>query len=259
MAIIGTGIFTEFIDKVAAQYSIMKTAIEDFNAVGPSSYFDIFTASNDPDVEIPIEQYADLADTTITLTGVLKVSMPAIFRVINSINAHFARVAFAGGYDQYMINNNIRASDYFNQMYVLATGSYLLAKNVFCQDDVVMGTVNLTAGPTVGYVAGVSFGNGSIPNRYAKDGNFAASQVKIVVMAFGGVQCDLTLTGTDKDNNVITVPVVIPLTANIGDEINVGISTDRFLAVGGVAFTSGSNHGTSGDQFEIHNIKERTI
>ena len=69
----------------------------------------------------------------------------------------------------------------------------------------------------------------------------------------------MTLTGTDKDNNVITVPVVIPLTANIGDEINVGISTDRFLAVGGVAFTSGSNHGTSGDQFEIHNIKERTI
>ncbi len=228
------------------------------NDLEPSNYFDMVTPCDDSDVEVPIAGYASLADTTLNTGDIVSRSTPALLKLISSINAHFNRINFSGGYDQYLINNNLRVSNYFNQLYAATFGNYLLAKNVFCDTDSLFGTINLTSGPSISFVDSINFGNGSIPYRLAKDGNFAATQLKIKVVNFGGTRCDLNIIGTDKDNNIISNAVSIPAVTNEGDYVSIGSSSNRYLDVGSITFAN-SNHGTNGDVFEIRNIPERVI
>lgn len=258
MAIISTGIFLPIVDRLAGQYKLLNQAIIDMLALYNITYFEIVTTADDSDVELPISVMAKLADTTIDIGTTLKGSMGSLLRLVSSINAHFNLINFSGGYDQYLINNDLRVSDYFNQLYVNSLGTYLLAKNVFCEVDTLFGTVNLTSGPAINYVDGLNFGNGSVPHRLAKDGNFAATQLKIHVVAFGGVRCDLSIVGTDKDNNILTTTVSIPAITSIGADISIGSSSVRYLDVGSVSFAN-SNHGSVSDNFQIRNIKERII
>lgn len=258
MPLVDITTFTTFIDRLAGQYKILSEAIDEINALGPITYFDLITASDDVDLELPMLGSAHLADTGIITSRIVKQSFNPLTMLINSMLTHFNKVEYSGGYDQYLIDNDIRASDYFNQLHVAATGQYLLAKNVFCEEQVLFGTFSIISGPTISFTDGINFGNGAVPDRRATGEDFAATRLKIVVNSFGGVQCDLAISGVDENNNILVANVSIPASSVVGSEILIGSSSDRFLDIGLVSFTS-VNQGSVGDQFSIFNEQERVI
>lgn len=259
MPLITSATMKTLVDRMAGQYKLLNNAVIALNDLGPDTYFNIITAVDDRDVELPTLTQADLADTSITSAFVTKQSFPPLFRLINSILGNFNRVSYFGGYDQFFVDNDFRASDYFNQLYVAATGTFLLAKNVFCEVDSTFATLTVNPGPVLLFTDGVNFGNGAIPNRYAaNNGNFAATQLAIKVISMGAAPIDFHVIGTDKDNNLISNNVSVPGSLSPGTYVPIGSASTRYLDVGSVNFPN-LNNGTNGDVYEIHNIFERTI
>lgn len=259
MPIMDTTVFTNLVDRIGGQYKTINNAVIAMNALGPASYFNMVTGTDDPDVEVPMVGICDYADKNVNTTGLISgVGFSPIVRMVLAIQTQFLRVQFAGGIDQYCITYNIRVSDYFHNIYLLANGNAMLAKNVFATGTYTFGTVTLGSGPSIGYVAGANFGNGAVPARQAINNNYAATQLKIRVVNMGSTQCNLTISGTDPVNNLTSANVVIPANSAPGTEIPIGTTSNRFLAAGNVTFTD-SNHGTAGDQYLIINIPERII
>lgn len=258
MALISPTAFINVVDRMGGQYKIINNAVAALNALGPASYFNMITGTDDADVEVPIISTADMADRNINTTGFITQGFASIFRLIPAIESHFTRVAFAGGFDQYCQTNNIRVSDLFHNLYLLTKGNAMLAKNVFATGAYVFSTLTINAGPVIGFVAGANFGNGAVPARQALNNNFAATQLAIRVVSMGAAQCNLTIFGTDPLNNLQNNNVVIPASSAPGTLIPIGTSVNRYLAVGSVAFTD-VNQGTVGDQYVIVNIPERVI
>ena len=106
------------------------------------------------------------------------------------------------------------------------------------------------------FTDGINYGTGDDTNT-ANNGNYAATQLKVVVVSMGFVSLDIQLGVKDINNNPATVNVSVPGGSAAGTEISIGTSSDRFLDVFNVSVIGGG--GTSGDQIEIRNLQERTI
>jgi len=257
MPLISVPDFLAICDKEASQYKHLSELVAIYTSLGGPTYFSIITATDDPDIELPMIQQAAYSDTIQPMYNIVRGGFSNQLAIISSFDAHFGVVHFLGGVDNYCKVNDIRESDYFNQIFCITKGNWMYAENVFCEDDSLFGTINILAGPVIQFIDGVNYGYPT-PYRRATGGNFAATQLRIVVATFGGAQCDLNITGIDKNANLQTTMVTIPPTAIPGDVIPIGTIASRYLDVGSVAFASG-NTGTVGDSFAIRNIKERVI
>jgi hypothetical protein len=268
MPLISTSVLLGIADRAASQFNLINTAMQTINTTGGGFYYDRVTATNDPDVEIPLISTYYNSDqsfgaSTIATTVVAQ-GMPFMTAILTQMDSHFSRqvngtALQVGSWDGYLTDNDERVSDYFNQINFSAKTSFLLANNVFSENDDVFGTAEIIGGPAISYTDGVNYGNGDATNT-ANGTRFAATQLKVQVTSGGPLSADIDvdITGSDKDNLPITTAVTIPSGTPNGGEVAVGTTSDRYLNVTSVAFNGGTD-GTLGDIFDIMNIKERTI
>lgn len=250
-------------DRAAMQYKYLYDAFAQLVLPGGDYYFDIVTATEDPDVEIPTVNPYHFVDTSLNVDFTVKNGTP-LASIIGAMNVHFNIRDYAGnplqvgGWDGYLYDHNCRVSEYFARLFAANQGVYMLAVNVFSESDDVFATLDVTTGPTLVFTDGVNYGNGAITNP-ANGTFYAATQLKAVVGVMGGTNLDVRLSVKDVNNNPTTIDVTIPGGAAPGTEIDIGTTSDRFLDVFGAVFKPAGSTGTVGDQFTVNNKKERQI
>jgi hypothetical protein len=246
-------------DRVSAQFKILSDAFDATNQTGGGLYYERVNATGDVDVQISLlKPYYSVDQGFIVRRWVqLAGNLPL---VVSSMEIHFNAVGSVGGWDGYLSTHHCRVSDYFNQVYKIAKSTPLLATNVFCENDLVMGTAEVSDGPAIDFTDGDDFGPGMNPNLRADGGNFAAAQLAIkTVTTIGTSDLDLSITVKNWAGDPVVIEGVVPAGTLAGSVIPLGTANDRFMDVTGIGFQSGGSTGTTGDIVEIHNIRERVV
>jgi len=267
MPIIDTATLLAIADRIAYQYDQIRTAFESINLTGAGNagtlYFESVTATDDPDVEIPLVNPAEIADNDFVLNTIFRAGFVDLQNVLRAMDAHFARVGFTGGWDEYLLVKDERVSDHFNQVFWCAKNSqWMLAVDVFSEGDDTFATLEVLAGPILDFTDGINYGTGAQTNL-ASGSNFAATQLRVVVEVVGGIgpgmaaDLDILLGVKDLNDSPTTIAVTVPAGSVVGDSIDVGTATDRFLDVTGAVFNG--DQGTVGDRVTVRNKKERDI
>jgi len=263
MALIEKTVLQGIADRAASQYQKVAVAFEtiNFTSVTAQYYWQRVTETDDPDVEIPLLNTYYSSDYNLTLATCVRNGCASMINIVTQMDTHFSRVGQTNSWDGYCTDEDLRMSDYFNQLHKLAKGQYMLANNVFSETEDVFGTAEVIGGPAVDFTDGTSYGTGASTNR-ADGSNFAPTQLKAVVdtgITIGGTDLDLRLSVKDPDNNPTTIDVTIPSGSTEGTEVDIGTSSDRFLDVTNIDFKPAGNQGTVGDKVRIEDIKEREI
>ena len=259
MALINPITLIEIIDRAAWQYLQLLDVRLIINPDPTNAgYYQMVTATEDPDQEVPMLQGMLAVDNDFDLVGIVKGTR--LSNIPGIVQNHFIRVEEAGGMDGYLFTNNLRASDYYNQVNRISLGQYLLAVNVFSEADDTFATCEIIGGPLVDFTDGISYGTGS-QFQEATGTAFAATQLKIVTTSVIGVSnIELTLSVKDINDNPTTIDVIIPSGRGIGEEVLVGTTSDRFLDVMGVGYKAATaDEGTVGDTFRVANVKAREV
>lgn len=253
MGLISSSILLNIADRAAKQYEYFATPFSSINATGGGFYWQLITAADDPDLEIPtLNSYYTVDNDTFDVSTALSNGLGNMKKIVTAMDSHFSRVGHTGGWDSYLNAADERVSDYFNQLYYITKNQYLLANNVFSEDENVFGTWEY--GDT--FTDGVSYGNGSWTNR-ASGSYFAPTQLTAVV-SDTSTSCSslvLQLTVKDETNSVTTINTSA-ITGGAGTESDIGASSDRFLDVTNITAVSGD---ASGNKVYIKNKIERTI
>lgn len=262
MPLVDTTTLLHVADRVAYQYGQIKSLSAAIGAQGAGYFWEIVSATEDVDVEVPTErQYEEVDDDLLprSLIGSTKIG-----NIITAMEDHFNRpdgsggVLQAGGWDGYLVTKGKRVSQYFAELYLQVKGNYMLAVDVFSEGNDQFAGAVVAAGPVITFTDGVNYGTGSALNK-ADGSNFAATQLKVVVVAMGAANLDLRLSVKDTSNNPTTIDVTVPAGSASGAVVNVGTSSNRFLDVTGVAFVPAGSTGTVGDSVTIRNLKERQV
>jgi len=253
MGLIDSATLLGIADRAGYQYGLLVAPFEVINVTGGGFYWQRVTATDDPDVEIPLLNTYYTTDTTgFDLETTVKSGLPKLLSIVTAMDAHFGRVTYTGGWDGFLTSNDERVSDYFNQLYYGAKTTYMLANNVFSETEDTFGTWQY--GDT--FTDGIDYGDGSPTNR-ASGTNFAATQLKAIVDT-GSTSCTsliLRLSVKDEDNVPTTIDTPA-ITGGVGTEVDIGTSADRFLDVTNIVKVSGD---LSGNIVRIENKKERQV
>lgn len=250
-------------DRAAYQYGQLRAACVASQGEGAGFYFDIVSATEDSDVEIPLNSAYNDVDEDMLADFMVKYGtrLPVI---ISAMETHFNRIGDngavlqTGGWDGYLTGQNERVSYYFAQLFFAVHGFYMLSNNVFSESVDQFGRIQVSAGPAVTFTDGINYGNGNAQNP-ANGTNYAATQLKVVVTTMGSSNLDIRLSVKDMSNNMATIDVTIPGASAVGAEVLVGTSSDRFLDVTGAIFKPSGSTGTVGDDVRVVNSKERQI
>ena len=263
MALIDTTTLLGIADRAAEQYNILQQAFSDANQEGGGYYFSRVTATNDSQIEIPLEQPYQIVDDDLLVDYAVR-NGTRMANIVNAMLVHFNQrdnsgtPLQVGGWDGYLYQHNSRVSWWFNKLFYAVKNHWMLAVNVFSETDDVFGTIELASGPSIDFTDGVNYGNGATTNQ-ANGSYFAATQLKVIVTTMGANDLDLRLRVKDINNVPTSIDVNIPASSPPGTEIDVGTSSDRFLDLIGAEFVPASSYGTLGDEVTVHNLKERQI
>lgn len=253
MAIISSSVLLGIADRCAFQYGLFLAPITAANITGTGFYWQRITDTDDVDVEIPLLNPYYAVDNGITNSQIYQNGLTPLSSIVTNMDTHFSRVSFTGSWDQFLRDNDERVSDYFNQVYRYAKGTYMLSNNVFSEAENAFCTWT-NAG---GFVDGMSYGDGAWTNK-ADGTHFASTQLKVVAddgsTSISGLT--FTLEGKDEDNNVKSLSVGPLSLSNPGDESDIGTSADLWLDVTDMTSITG---GASGNAIKIVNKKERQI
>ena len=255
MALMNTAVLTGYADRIAKQYSYIKVCFDTLAQTGVgTNYYTRVTDTEDPDIELTMLQPAYNADASFVSSTTLSVvrNMSSFTGLISAFEAHLNREGSLTykTWDGYCTTEAVRVSDYTNQVFYARNNSYMKARNVFCESSATFGTYAVGTGFTVGS----NFGDGAEANL-ANGTNFAGTQVKAVVTGSNTISgMTATIVGLDEVGAAKT-KTGVAIAGAPGTEITVGSTTDRWVAVTNITVTGGS----SGDSFEVRNIKERTI
>ena len=266
MPLIDTTTLLKVADRAAYQYGQLLTMCSTINLVGSGYYFDIVSATEDPDVEIPLDAPYNAVDLDFQVAMMAKYGtlLPTI---VGGMEGHFNRWNYSvnppvplqvGGWDGYLQANNLRVSYYFAQLFFVTNGYYMLANDVFSESVDQFAELKVQAGPILNYMDGINYGNGSDLNP-ANGTFYAATQLKVVVVSMGGTNLDVRLTVKDVNNNLTTIDVTIPGGSSPGTAIPIGTTADRFLDVTTAIFKPSGATGTVGDDMKVMNLKERQV
>lgn len=265
MPLIDTTTLLRVADRAAYQYSQLKTTLAAISVAGANGkYFDMVTATDDPDVEIATVADYENADNDF-LPAFAARNGTLLGNIIGGMESHFnvrdvgtGLPLQTGGWDGYLYAKNLRVSQYFAELFYACHGFYMLAVDVFSESVDDMATAVRATGATITFTDGVSYGTG-VPTNPANGTNFAASQLKAVVVSMGGTNLDLRLSVKDINNNLTTIDVTIPAGSIGGFEVVIGSGSDRFLDVTNIILKPAGSAGTAGDTIKIRNKKERQI
>ena len=72
MALIDTSTLLGIADRAAEQYNILRMSFEDAQQEGGGYYFDRVTATNDPEIEIPLEPSYEIVDDDLLVDFAVK-------------------------------------------------------------------------------------------------------------------------------------------------------------------------------------------
>lgn len=263
MPLINTTPLLRIADRAAYQYSQIKTTMTAIAQEGTDYYWVTVTDTEDADVEIPLLQPYRSVDTDFQMrqAAVQGTRLPTI---IGAMDNHFSikdannQPLQAGGWDGYLWDHDIRVSQFFAELYFVTRGYYMLAYGVFAEDSFDFATALRTATPSITFTDGSDFGDGNRLNP-ANGSNFAATQLKAVVVSKGATNLDLRISVKDINNNPTTIDVTIPASSAPATEIAIGSASDRFLDVTGITFVPAGAQGTTGDNIKVRNKKERQI
>jgi hypothetical protein len=263
MPLINKAVLLDVADRAAYQYQQIDTVMAAIRAVGGGLFFDLVSATEDPDVEIPCDASYHEVDQDLQTALAVKAGT-RLANIVFAMDAHFNRLdgsgqpLQAGGWDGFLHDEDERVSYYFARLYYDVKGYYMLANNVFSESVNQFARVQVAAGPSITFTDGINYGDGSDQNP-ANGTYYAATQLKVVVTTMGVSNLDLRLSVKDKNNNPTTVDVTVPGGSSGGAVVNIGSSLDRFLDVTGVIFKPSGSTGTVGDDVRVYNLKERQI
>jgi len=250
-------------DRAAYQYEQILDTFAAISQTGLGLYWEIVSATDDVDVEVPTERPYEEVDDDLDPEQVARTGT-ALGNIIFGMEAHFNRrdangdPLQAGGWDGYLKDEDERVSQYFGELYYAIKGAYMLAINVFSEGVDTFGIAQVVGGPAISFTDGINYGNGSDLNP-ANGTYFAATQLKIVVSVMGATDLDLRLSVKDINDNPTTIDVTVPGGSSPYDEILIGTASDRFLDVTGIDFVPAGSTGTVGDKVKVRNNKERQI
>jgi hypothetical protein len=239
-------------DRASAQYQMFSEPFETINDQGNGFYWELVTATNDPDVEAYLMGAYHSVDQDFDVDLAFKSGMKPLQLIVTSMDAHLNTSGVPGLWDEYLRDNDERVSYYFNKIHYAAKDFNLLANNVFSENEDDFG--NWAFGDV--FTDGIDYGDGSWGNR-ADGNNYAPTQIKAVIDATS-TNCSsliLRIYAKDSDNNPITIDTPT-ISGGAGTEVNIGTSTDKVLDVTNIIEVSG---GLAGNIVKIQNIKERTI
>jgi len=263
MALIDTATLLGVADRAAYQYGQLQAACVAIQAEGNGFYFDLVSAMEDPDVEIPCNGKYHAVDQDLDAGFMVRYGT-MLSNIVSGMEDHFSRKdgggsqLQAGGWDGFLTAKDERVSYYFAQMFFAMHGFYMLANNVFSESADQFARLQVESGPALTFTDGVNYGTGAAANP-ANGTYYAATQLKVVVTTMGATQLDVRLTVKDKNNNLTTIDVTIPGGSAPGTEVAVGTTTDRFLDVTAAIFKPAGSSGTVGDDMKVMNLKERQI
>jgi hypothetical protein len=263
MPLIDTATLLKVADRAAYQYGQIKTTLAAVNQVGTGYYWTTITATEDADVELPLQQvYYNVDQDFAVALGIRGgTNLP---NIVFGMENHFNRPGPSGnplqlgGWDGYLQSNNKRVSQYFGELFYISHGFYMLAVDVFSEGVDDFATAVRNAVPGITFTDGVNYGNGNVLNP-ANGVNFAATQLKVYVVSMGGTNLDLRLSVKDVNNNPTTIDVTIPGGSPPGTEVAIGTAADRFLDVTNIILKPAGSAGTLGDNMKVRNLKERQI
>ena len=262
MPLVDTATLLRVADRAAYQYGQIQDLSAALKLQGLAYYWETISATDDVDVEVPCETPYEQVDEDLLPRDML--TGTKLGNIIFGMEEHFNRRDASGaplqlgGWDGYLSSEDERVSEYFNNLYTEVKGNYMLAINVFSETNDKFADIEVAAGPVISFTDGVNYGNGSALNN-ADGSNYAATQLKVVVVTMGATDLDLRLSVKDVNDNPTTIDVTVPAGSAPGVVVNVGASSDRFLDVTGAAFVPAGNQGTVGDDVDIRNLKERQI
>jgi hypothetical protein len=260
MALMEKTVFTGMADRIAAQYALLKTAFDTLSASGAGeTYYERLSDTPDPDVEIEMLQAAYDADQ-MWAASTANTVLPALAAYMDLISAFILHLIREGSltettWNAYCENQDVRVSDYVNQVHYVKYGTWLKARNVFCEDVTVFATGDMTGATTLEFTDEDDFGDGGAANL-ADGSSFAGTQLKAVVTGSNTIAAlAVTIEGLDEDGEEKTLTGCV-ISGAPGATVAVGSATDRWVDVTDVIRVSG---GANGDSFELRNSKERTI
>lgn len=262
MALIDKNILLQIADRAAYQYKILTDAGNDSRQEGIGFYTDIVTGTNNPDLEIPMLQYALQADRGFDPQ--LLARGARLITIVFAMMGHFARqdndgqVLQHGGWDGYLQSQDERVSFYFAELFRAALGRRMIANNVFSESNDNFATIEIGSGGDVEFTDGVNYGTGA-QNNFADGSNFAPTELQLRVDSMGPADVELRIELKKVYNSIVDVDVLVPGGTAPGELIAVGAPGIRYLDVIGVDFVPGGPQGTVGDIFTVWNKKEREI
>lgn len=258
MPLIDSVTLLEIADRCAYQYGLLATSFENMSPTGTGVwgadaeyYWQYVTATDDPDVEIPLLATYYNTDYNFSLSGTIRAGASQLLGIITTMDNHFVRVGSTNSWDSVLRSYDEQVSDYTNQVYYLAKGQYLLSNNVFSMTEDTFG--DWQTGDT--FTDGIDYGDGSWTNR-ADGSNFAPTQFKAVVTAGTATSLVLKVYALEAGATSATEINTTAISGGAGTEVNIGTSGDIFVDVTNIEEVSGSSLGAT---IEIQNIQERTV
>lgn len=253
--LIAKSVFEDYADRIAKQFSTINDGVLALNAAGGTSYYDIITATDVPDVEIPMISAAYNGDlsTQVATVDLIKSGYTNFTNLITALESHFVRDASltTKTWDGYCTNQSTQVSHFTNLVHYASKSAYMKAVNVWCEDIKLMGTVSYD-GVDLTFTPGLSL-HSSFSATASADGT-----------KFAGVILDLEITSATASGLVVQITGVdhagtagatesVTVTGNLGDKVQ---TTKKYISITDVEYTSG---GANGDSFKINNTKPRTI
>jgi hypothetical protein len=263
MPLIATTPLLRIADRAAYQYSQIKAILAAISQQGSDYYWVTVTDTEDSDVEISLLQSYRAVDNDFLPTLVARNGTQLVL-IVGTMENHFSTLDAnnqplqAGGWDGYLWDHNVRVSQYFAELYFALKNNYMLATGVFAEGVYDFATAARIAGPAITFTDGSDFGDGNRLNP-ANGLNFAATQLKAVVVTKGATNLALRISVKDINNNPTTIDVTIPAGSAPATEIDIGTASDRFLDVTGITFVPAGAQGSVGDNIKVRNKKERQI
>jgi hypothetical protein len=268
MGLIAKASLQAITDRIGKRYLLMLDAATQGAQIGSNGIFydncHVDVSGGDQQIEIPTLSLAYTSDqgwqnTAASITAAADAAIGSIatsYGIIGGISSHFSRAGLTGSWNQYMSTVSGSVSESYRKVHSKAGGATMMAKYVFYDlpTDWDFGT-GLQSGGTLVFTAGDSMGT---QTGNADGTRFKACQLRLLTLTnIGGTDLDLVITGLNANGASTPINATIPNGTLAGVYTDVGTSDDTFYSITGVAF--GTNHGTSGDSFQITNKVERTV
>lgn len=257
MPIMDVEVFKGYADRIAGQFRILKTSILSMSAGTP--FFEQLTVTADPDVEIPMLGPARNQDVAVTIddAAVKTVKgMSGLTGLITAFESHLltqTEDSDISSWDTYCTDQDVRVSEYTDKVFLARHGRHMLARNVFCESEIIM--AECTVGPSGIIISedALSLGTGSVSQK--AESGFAGAQLAAILNTEIVSGLDIEIVGLSEtgltrrlstDSGLIVGPS--------GSRIDIPPPSGRFVSISEVNLLSG---GSEGDSFDLVNIIER--